>query len=109
MLVWKRGCGQTADVGVYANQRLNLAEEGKAHNGHAKGSNRTREIWPSGIIGGGGKRGHGGTVHPPRNRKSELCNLPPKVGAPDLYPNKLPSLKPIDEAIYKDGERVTGP
>lgn len=109
MLVWKRGCGQTADVGVYANQRLNLAEEGKAHNGHAKGSNRTREIWPSGIIGGGGKRGHGGTVHPPRNRKSETGNLPPKVGAPDLYPNKLPSLKPIDEAIYKDGERVTGP
>ncbi|MGH9626936.1 MAG: hypothetical protein ACRD7E_01015, partial [Bryobacteraceae bacterium] len=48
VLVWKRGCGQTTDVGVYANQRLNLAEEGKAHNGHAKVSNRTREIWPSG-------------------------------------------------------------
>ena len=41
--VWKRGCGQTTEVGVYANQRLNLAEEGKAHNGHAKVSNRTRE------------------------------------------------------------------
>jgi RNA-directed DNA polymerase len=27
-------------------------------------------------------------VHPPRNRKSETGNLPPKVGAPDLYPNK---------------------
>ena len=49
---WKLGCGQTTDVGAYANQRLNLAEEGKAHNGHAEVSNRTREIWPSGIIGG---------------------------------------------------------
>ena len=52
MLVWKRGCGQTTDVGAYANQRLNLAEEGKAYDGYAKVSNRTREIWPSGIIGG---------------------------------------------------------
>jgi len=52
VLAWKRGCGQTTDVGAYANQRLNLAEEGKAHNRHAKVSNRTREIWPSGIIGG---------------------------------------------------------
>jgi len=39
VLAWKRGCGQTTDVGAYANQRLNLAEEGKAHNRNAKVSN----------------------------------------------------------------------
>ena len=37
---------------VYANQRLSLAEEGKAYGGNAKTSNRTGEIPPSGIIGG---------------------------------------------------------
>ena len=52
-VVWvERDCGQTTEVGVHANQRLSLAEAGKAHGGKAKVSNRTREIWPSGIIGG---------------------------------------------------------
>jgi hypothetical protein len=36
-MVWKRGCGQTTDVGAYANQRLNLAEEGKAHRKTSQG------------------------------------------------------------------------
>jgi len=38
--------------GAYANQRLNLVANGKAHGRNAKASNRTREIRPSGIIGG---------------------------------------------------------
>ena len=38
--------------GAYANQRLNLGANGKAHGRKAKASNRTREIRPSGIIGG---------------------------------------------------------
>ena len=48
----ERGCGQTTDVGVYACQRLNLAEAGKAHGRKAKVPNRTWESRPSGIIGG---------------------------------------------------------
>jgi hypothetical protein len=39
-------------VGAYANQRLNLVANGKAHGREAKASNRTWEIRPSGIIGG---------------------------------------------------------
>jgi len=71
----ERGYGQTAKVGAYANQRLNPRQVGKVHGRKARASNRTREIWPSGIIGGLGKRGHGGIVNPPRNRKGEAGNL----------------------------------
>ena len=39
-------------AGVYTDQRLNLSKLGKALRKKAKVSNRTREIWPSGIIGG---------------------------------------------------------
>ena len=39
-------------AGAYANQRLNLAVNGKAHGRNAKASNRTWETRPSGIIGG---------------------------------------------------------
>ena len=39
-------------VGAYANQRLNLVANGKAHGRETKTSNRTWEIRPSGIIGG---------------------------------------------------------
>jgi hypothetical protein len=52
MQVVERGCGQTTEDGAYANQRLNLADDGKAHRRQAKASNRTREIRLSGIIGG---------------------------------------------------------
>jgi len=44
--------GKPSGVGVYTNQRLNLSKHGKAHGGHAKVWNRTREIWLSGILGG---------------------------------------------------------
>ena len=48
----ERGCGPTTENGAYANQRLNLGEDGKTYGRQAKVSNRTREIRPSGIIGG---------------------------------------------------------
>jgi hypothetical protein len=51
-LAWIRGCGQTMEDGVYAYQRLNLADDGKAHGRKANVPNRTWEIRPSGIIGG---------------------------------------------------------
>jgi hypothetical protein len=66
-------------VRVYANQRLSLGEEGKAYGGKAKTSNRTEEIPPSGIIGGHGKRRHGGNENPSCNRKSRNGNPPPKA------------------------------
>jgi len=37
--------------------------------------------------GGLGKHGYGGIVHPPRNRKSGTGNPPPKVRAPEFYPD----------------------
>jgi hypothetical protein len=39
-------------AGVYTDQRLNLSKLAKACGRKAKVSKRTREIWPSGIIGG---------------------------------------------------------
>ena len=51
----------------------------------AETPNRTWENWLSGIIGGLRKRGHGGNVHPPCNRKSEDGNPPSTAGAPELY------------------------
>jgi hypothetical protein len=46
------GRGQTTEVGAYANQRLNLAQAGKAYGRNAMVPNRTWENRPSGIIGG---------------------------------------------------------
>src|SRR6516162_11261797 len=78
-----------AAVGAYANRRLTLAEVGKVQGRiMAETPNRTWENWLSGIIGGLRKRGHGGNVHPPCNRKSEEGNPPPTAGAPELYPNQ---------------------
>ena len=73
--------------GAYAHQRLNLVGDGKAHRRNAKASNRTWEIRPYGIIGGLGKRGHGGIVNPPRNRKGEIGNPSPTASALEFYPN----------------------
>ena len=42
-----------------------------------------------GLLGGLRKRSHGGNEIPPRNRKSELGNPPPTVGAPELYPDQF--------------------
>src|SRR5664279_590991 len=69
------------------HQRLNLVGDGKAHRRNAKASNRTWEIRPYGIIGGLGKRGHGGIVNPPRNRKGEIGNPSPTASALEFYPN----------------------
>src|SRR5215467_5616015 len=89
MLAWTRGCGQTTEDGVYANQCLNLADEGKAHGRKPRFQTGPREIRLSGIIGG-----------PPETwpwwkmrsrlayRKSETGNPPPTAGAPELYPDR---------------------
>src|SRR5215510_71382 len=89
---------QTMRVGAYAYQRLTLAADGKAHSRQAKTSNRTWEIRPSGMIGGFGKRGHGGIVNPPRNRKGETGNPPPTANASDFYPNRT-----RDQCIMREG------
>src|ERR1035437_4026078 len=39
------------------------------------------------LSGGLGKRGHGGIVNPPRNRKGESGSPPPKANASEFYPN----------------------
>ena len=65
---WDEAMGKPRPVGAYANQRLTPAAAGKTHGGQAKVPNRTREIRPSGIIGG--------------PRETWLY-----AGAPELYPN----------------------
>ena len=44
--------GKPGVAGVYTNQRLSLSTTWEGPRMKAKVSNRTREIWPSGIIGG---------------------------------------------------------
>jgi hypothetical protein len=41
-----------------------------------------------GLSGGLGKRGHGGNVNPPRNRKGESGNARLQQNALELYPNR---------------------
>jgi hypothetical protein len=86
-------------VRVYANQRLSLGEEGKAYGGKAKTSNRTGEIPPSGIIGGHGKRRHGGNENPSCNRKSRNGNPHLKRGAPRALSQPL-RIEPISRSAY---------
>src|ERR1035438_3859445 len=72
----------------------------------------TREIRPSGIIGGHGKRSYGGTVNPPRNRKGGAGNPPPTAGAPEFYPNRNrlagAGFKPPPAAVVKSHGRERG-
>lgn len=64
-------------IGIaHASVRLKRMDISAA--GTAKASYRTREIRQSGIIGGLGKRGHGGILNPPRNQKDETGNPPPE-------------------------------
>src|SRR5215813_12596352 len=108
-------------VRVYANQRLSLGEEGKAYGGKAKTSNRTGEIPPSGIIGGHGKRRHGGNENPSCNRKSRNGKPPPKAGRARALSqpqrkrgetdrlnlqSAAPVLDPTDERGWETGRRV---
>ncbi len=65
-------------VRVYASQRLSQAVMREGRRGIARVTNRTREIRPSGMtMGACGNVDHGGTVNPPRNRKSGTGNPPP--------------------------------
>jgi hypothetical protein len=75
-------------AGVYTDQRLNLSKLGKACGRKAKVSNRTRETWPSGIIGGFGKRKPWWDCEPVLQSK-EQERKPPHLqrGAPDFYPS----------------------
>ena len=91
---WDEVVSKPMCVGAYANQRLTLVAVGKIHHRKAKTSNRTWEIRPSGMIGGFAKRGQGGIVNPPHNRKDECGNPPPTAGASEFYPNHNPPLGP---------------
>src|SRR4029450_5731594 len=49
--------------------------------------------------GGLGKHGYGGIVNPPCNRKSGTGNPPPKVRAPEFYPDFVPLAAIRDPAL----------
>jgi len=77
---------------VYTDQRLNLSKlwEGrKAHGRNAKVSNRTREIRPSGTIGGRRETSAMvGMCTAPRSKERETETPHLQLGAPDYYPNR---------------------
>lgn len=75
-------------AGAYANQRLTLVADGKAHPGEAKTSNGTWETRRP-AKGGFGKRGHGRIAIPPCNRKGRVETL-------RLQQTRLSSIPTID-------------
>jgi hypothetical protein len=97
------GLGQTREVGAYADQRLNLAKLGRPREDSQDSEPDLGKSGRPGLLGGLGKRGHGGNVNPPRNRKGEAGNPPPTTGAPELYPNK----RTADEASKRLGGSKT--
>jgi hypothetical protein len=80
--------GQTAEIGAYADQRLNLAKLGRLKEERPRLRTGPGKSGRPGLSGGLGKRGHDGNVHPPRNRKGEAGNPPSTTGALELYPNE---------------------
>jgi hypothetical protein len=83
------GLGQTREVGAYADQRLNLAKLGRPREDSQDSEPDLGKSGRPGLLGGLGKRGHGGNVNLPRNRKGEAGNPPPTTGAPELYPDHV--------------------
>ena len=80
--------GQTTEVGAYADQRLNLAKLGRLKEERPRLRTGPEKLGRPGLSGGLGKRGHGGNVNPPCNRKGEAGNPPPTTGALEFYPNQ---------------------
>jgi hypothetical protein len=81
------GCGQTTEVGAYANQRLSLAKLGRPTEEMPRFRTGPGKTGRPGLSGGPAKRSHGGIVNPSCNRKGKHGNPAPKAGARGLYPN----------------------
>ena len=67
--------------------KLHLSRKGLS--GKAKAKTGIGKSDLPGLQGGLGKRGHGGTVNPPCNRKGKAGKPPPSTGAPELYPDSV--------------------
>jgi len=81
------GLGQTTDVGAYANRRLNLTKSGRPKEDRPGLRTVPGKSGCTGLSGGLGKRGYGGNVNPPYNRKGKAGNPLPTTLAPELYPD----------------------
>jgi hypothetical protein len=82
------GCGQTTEVGAYANQRLNLAKLGRPMEEMPRFRTGPEKLGRPGLLGGPAKRSHGGIVNPSCNRKGKHGNPAPTAGARGFYPNQ---------------------
>ena len=82
------GCGQTTEVGAYANQRLNLAKLGRPMEEMPRFRTGPEKLGRPGLLGGPAKRSHGGIVNPSCNRKGKHGNPAPTAGARWFYPNQ---------------------
>src|SRR4029077_13485927 len=82
------GCGQTTEVGAYANQRLNLAKLGRPTEEMPRFRTGPEKLGRPGLWGGPAKRSHGGIVNPSCNRKGKHGNPAPTAGARGFYPNR---------------------
>jgi hypothetical protein len=81
--------GKPEWVRVNASEHLSFARLGKASREKPRRKPESRNSTFRDCRGGLGKRGHGGKVNPPRNRKSEDGNPPPTTGATELYPDHV--------------------
>ena len=81
------GFGQTTEDGAYANQRLNLTKLGRPKEDRPGLRTVPGKSGCTGLSGGLGKRGYGGNVNPPYNRKGKAGNPLPTTLAPELYPD----------------------
>src|SRR3984893_18166940 len=82
------GCGQTTEVGAYANQRLSLAKLGRSTEEMPRFRTGPGKTGRPGLSGGPAKRSHGGIVNPSCNRKGKCGNPAPTAGARGFYPNR---------------------
>ena len=79
------------------NQRFNFFLTWEGSWQKAKGSNGTWETRPSGIIGGRGKRSHGGNCETRLAiERAGTVTLHLQRGAPSLYPNRS---RPVGEGF----------
>ena len=88
MLLRTSGVANRSGWGVCERAfKLHLFRKGLS--GKAKAKTGIGKSDLPGLQGGLGKRGHGGTVNPPCNRKGKAGNPPPSTGAPELYPDPV--------------------
>ena len=86
---WNEAVGKPRKTGCMRASALTSRKLGRLTEEMSRFRTGPGKTGRPGLSGGLRKRSHGGNENPPRNRKSELGNPPPTVGAPEFYPNQF--------------------